>query len=222
MSVENWLPIPGHPGYEVSDMGRVRSYRVRGSRSLATSPHILKPHIDKKGYSGLNAGKGQYKKVHQLVMLAFVGPCPEGMEVLHNDGNPQNNHLDNLRYDTHLANIREAAQSGNMAIKLTAEQVVEIRDLFAKSPNLNTLAKKYGVHPSSIGGIVRGKTHRYLPGKIFGAYEIQRQRASRIREAHATGNYTPAEIAREYGLGLSAIYMIINNKRCIEPTKEQL
>ncbi|WP_248099523.1 HNH endonuclease signature motif containing protein [Corynebacterium kefirresidentii] len=47
------------------------------------------------------------KKVHRLVMAAFVGPCPDGMEVCHNDGNPANNYVGNLRYDTHQANYAD-------------------------------------------------------------------------------------------------------------------
>lgn len=42
--------------------------------------------------------------VHRLVMAAFVGPCPDGIEVCHNNGNPADNRLSNLRYGTHSEN----------------------------------------------------------------------------------------------------------------------
>lgn len=102
---EIWKPIPGYPDYEVSDWGRVRSYKGLGR------PRILKPFINKEGYTIFSlSSPGQPKSIglHRLLMMAFVGPCPEGQEVCHNDGNPANNRLDNLRYDTHAENKRDA------------------------------------------------------------------------------------------------------------------
>lgn len=106
---ERWLPIPGFPDYEVSDMGRVKSYK-------RSAPYVMKPSTV-KGYPCVRLrtdSAGRDYRVHQLVILAFVGPCPEGMEVCHNDSNRANNHLSNLRYDTHQANIQEAASLGRM------------------------------------------------------------------------------------------------------------
>lgn len=51
-------------------------------------------------------------KVHRLVMEAFVGPCPEGLEVLHWDDNPANNHLSNLRYGTRSENVKDRVRNG--------------------------------------------------------------------------------------------------------------
>lgn len=45
-------------------------------------------------------------------MLAFVGPCPDGMEVCHNDGNPENNRVENLRYGTRSDNMRDKRKHG--------------------------------------------------------------------------------------------------------------
>ncbi len=53
------------------------------------------------------ASNGRWKgmlKVHWVVMLAFVGPCPKGLIVCHNDGDKTNNRLSNLRYDTQRSN----------------------------------------------------------------------------------------------------------------------
>jgi hypothetical protein len=47
-----------------------------------------------------------------MVLEAFVGPSPEGMEACHRDDVPANNHLSNLRWDTHRANLREASRNG--------------------------------------------------------------------------------------------------------------
>lgn len=46
------------------------------------------------------------------MLTAFVGPCPDGMEGCHNDGDPHNNRLDNLRWDTRANNARDAIRHG--------------------------------------------------------------------------------------------------------------
>ncbi len=44
--------------------------------------------------------------VHGLVMLAFVGPCPEGLEVLHKNHQPADNKRTNLKYGTRSENLK--------------------------------------------------------------------------------------------------------------------
>ena len=64
---------------------------------------------------------GAYKgaTIHRLVLLAFEGPEPDGMEVCHTDGNPANNRLDNLRWGTRGDNLRDRVRHGthHQAIK---------------------------------------------------------------------------------------------------------
>jgi len=51
--------------------------------------------------------------VHRLVLTAFTGPCPTGLEACHfPDTNPSNNYLENLRWDTRSANQKDAVRSG--------------------------------------------------------------------------------------------------------------
>src|SRR5699024_9639299 len=55
---------------------------------------------------------GYTRRVHRLVMEAFVGPCPEGMEVCHWNDNASDNRLSNLRYDTRSANTMDMIRNG--------------------------------------------------------------------------------------------------------------
>ena len=57
-------------------------------------------------------GKNKIRYVHSLVAESFIGPRPEGMEVCHNDGDPTNNHLDNLRYGTSSGNELDKVRHG--------------------------------------------------------------------------------------------------------------
>lgn len=118
---ESWLPVAGFEGfYEVSDLGRVKSlariiYRRDGVRQTYKEK-ILKPGVGKTaGHLSVGLRKVTYGTqlyVHRLVLEAFVGPCPEGMESLHADGNPANNMLANLSYNTHTVNMHDKRTHG--------------------------------------------------------------------------------------------------------------
>lgn len=115
---EEWRPIPGYEGYyEASSHGRIRSVdRVvsRGNQSVRLKGKILSPAPLSSGHLSLGLyknSKGARKAVHRLVMQAFIGECPEGMEVLHADDNPANNHLWNLRYGTRSENLYDAVHN---------------------------------------------------------------------------------------------------------------
>ena len=104
---ETWVPVPGFSNYyEASDLGRIRSSTrhckgraLRGSKN--TSGHIQVHLVGDRLYL-----------VHRLVLLAFTGPCPDGMEICHNDGDHANNALQNLRYDTRSANQFDRVRHG--------------------------------------------------------------------------------------------------------------
>ena len=120
---EEWRPVPGYEGiYEVSDRGRVRSLDriVETTRfPMRVKGKILNPGQLVYGHMHVNlccSGKTIPAYVHRLVMAAFVGPCPDGMEVCHNNGDPTDNRLTNLRYDTHRSNIMDKANHGTMFV----------------------------------------------------------------------------------------------------------
>lgn len=131
-----WRPVDGYSRYEVSDTGLVRSL---------WAGHILKPSIrTKRGrpYAcTVNLKEGGLKtfRIHRLVLRAFVGPCPAGHEGCHNDGNPLNNTLTNLRWGTRASNLADMAVHGTRTTPpihrgethpmatLTDQQVAQIR-----------------------------------------------------------------------------------------------
>ena len=99
---EQWLPIKGFEGYEVSNLGRVRSFK----RKYET---ILSPRITKKGYLVVllcNNGKRFSKQVHRLVLETF-NPIHEmeKYEVNHKDEVKTNNNLTNLEWLSHKENV---------------------------------------------------------------------------------------------------------------------
>jgi hypothetical protein len=102
--------IPGFPNYFATEDGRIWS-RPRPS----TKGGFLKMPPDNNGYPLVTLhrdGKQYPTRVHVLVMLAFQGPCPEGLEVRHLDGNPANSGLRNLRYGTGSENTLDTIAHG--------------------------------------------------------------------------------------------------------------
>lgn len=186
---EIFKPIPGYPGYEVSDFGRVRSFwrsngsapgtkdGIPGGRFIAPTPQrILIGGVNRGGYHRVTlrrGGKNHSLTTSRLVLTTFVGPCPEGMEVCHNDGTRSNDSLANLRWDTKSANSVDSIQHGTHVglrqqgmhgpgAKLTDEQVGEIRGLYVHGHLQKDIAELFGVTLSNIWCIVHRKTWRHI------------------------------------------------------------
>jgi hypothetical protein len=117
---ERWLPIPGWEElYEVSDHGRVRSLDRtitysdgQTKRRKGTNLRVFITDKRRRTVSLSKHGQSQTHLVYRLVALAFLGPCPPGLEVCHGDGNPANNHTGNLRYDTPSNNQLDSVRHG--------------------------------------------------------------------------------------------------------------
>ena len=88
------------------------AYRVGSDGSVWRGQHQIRAYRHKAGYRRvalLRDGKTCFRLVHNLVLEAFVGPCPPGMEACHYpDHDKANNHLENLRWDTHAENMKDA------------------------------------------------------------------------------------------------------------------
>ncbi len=121
-----WRAVVGYEGhYEISDTGELRSLdRVvtyTGRWQGKKHPHkgrALAQKTTRLGYRAVCLYRDQqcqHVRVHRLVLEAFVGPCPDGMEACHNDGDRQNNHLSNLRWDTHSNNVQDSIKHGTQA-----------------------------------------------------------------------------------------------------------
>jgi hypothetical protein len=117
---EQWLPIEGFDGYEVSNFGRVRSVdrlvKYANGRDCRRRGQVLKPAVVGSGYLQVSLGSNACRRIHILVAEAFIGPRPNGMVVCHNDGERMNNSVANLRYDTPSANIVDQVKHGTHAL----------------------------------------------------------------------------------------------------------
>lgn len=109
MSAEEWRPIAGWPGYEVSSLGRVMSHKGR-------APRLLTPYLN-GGYpsvtlAGGTRGVKRLRTIHTIVAEAFIGPRPANLEVRHLNGDPLDCSVSNLRYGTHADNMQDRLAHG--------------------------------------------------------------------------------------------------------------
>lgn len=121
--VEIWKPVAGYEGrYSVSNLGRVKSLKrvtepLHGGHPRICPETILKGEQNTRDHHYrvrlyINTETRRFL-VHRLVLTAFVGPCPDGMVGCHNNGDPTDNRLENLRWDTQSANVRDQIAHGN-------------------------------------------------------------------------------------------------------------
>lgn len=174
---EEFRAIPEWQGYRVSAAGRVQTCRSRGyGRNLKDEWKDLTPRMTERGY--LSVGLKCYPRrtfmpVHVLVLLAWVGPRPEGMEGCHNNGIKTDNRVENLRWDSRSENAKDIKRYGgkygfqghqptgekNGAAKLTMEKAREIRRKYAACEGTQReLASEFGVTQRAVWQLLRGIT----------------------------------------------------------------
>lgn len=94
LKIEIWKPIPDYPGYEVSNLGKVKSFH-------SNKPKLLKHKLCRFGYHSVRLyknGKEKRISVHKLVMLTFIGHSD--LQIDHLNRNKNQNNLLNLEYVT--------------------------------------------------------------------------------------------------------------------------
>lgn len=173
-----WKDIEGFGGrYEVSNTGRVRS-KARNvvDKNGHIRPRKCVPLLQKVDYRYPYRSVDLYEtattrktiQVHRLVLEAFVGKRPEGMQCRHLDGNPGNNDVTNLRWDTTWQNALDKTRHGTQicgrkhwCAKLTEAQILQIRKEYTNGAG-QILADKYGVSKTLICDIVKRKVWKHV------------------------------------------------------------
>lgn len=177
--MEVWKKVKGFEGYyEVSNLGRVRSvdrYILKFGCSTPTfyASKVLTPAPDKKGYPTVCLcinSKQSPKKVHRLVVSAFLVPVEGKRQVNHKDGDKANNTVSNLEWSTGSENVQHAHDTGlvnksygveNKTCKGEIEVYNSAGELVAKVAG-NEDMKLKGFIPSCVCRVLSGKlkTHR--------------------------------------------------------------
>ena len=158
---EEWRPVVGwERHYRVSNLGRIYSLHQTG--------RFVSGMRVRDGYRVVklrSENKRAHLQVHCMVLEAFIGPRPDGMQGCHGDGNPSNCALENLRWDTPQANQRDRVLHGTVVKRrgsnpLNAERVRQIRS--NPEVTLAEWASKFGCSVAAIAQARRRATWKTI------------------------------------------------------------
>ena len=164
---EIWKPLRESSWYDVSNLGRVRSWRSRKRSQRRDVPNLLKLWESDWGvYVMLRLIDGDRRTtariVAWLVAEAFIGTRPEGNVCRHLNDDQWNNRVDNLAWGTVADNSEDARRNGKAPLgarhgcsKLSVEQVKRVREV-TKRGEQRRLAQEFGVSEGLVSIIRRG------------------------------------------------------------------
>jgi len=170
----NWKPIDLDEAYRISSDGRVESRRRCGKKKLYPNYLPMKLQIN-HGYPHVHIFN-KFRKVHQLVLEAFVGPRPPGYEAAHLNGIRSDNRVENLKWVTKSENQNHRKLHGTEIsvegedvhwAKLSKDEVLQIKQaLKNKYHGLGRkLARQFNVTPATISYINKGHTWKSVEKK---------------------------------------------------------
>lgn len=172
-------PVLGFPGYEVGDDGSVWSRRPRNGKGRMPEgwKKLVANRYDRSGHVKVTLrrdGKSFNVTIHSIVLEAFVGIRPAGMCGCHNDGNPANNRVNNLRWDTHASNMADRERHGTMLYgetngnsTLTRSVVKQIMKLRSEGLGKTAICLRLGLpkeRASAVNAVIRGSTWSHVTG----------------------------------------------------------
>jgi hypothetical protein len=191
-STEVWKDISRLPGYQASSHGLIRTFWKRintqrgGTRILVDRPRILRPLLSSRGYHTIRAYDSEMVhrtcQVHRLVLETFVGPCPDGHEGCHRNGNRTENYLDNLYWATRARNCVDTRRHGRhpKAI-LSLAQLDEAVRLHYEGMKQREIAARLGVRQPAVSCALLNRGYRrarrnFTPKEVEEIAELRRKR----------------------------------------------
>lgn len=171
--------VVGFPGYVVGTDGSVWTWWKSGygAGTWRDTPRQLKPGVHWRNGQIIHLSVFLYGEdgprnrfVHRLVLEAFIGPCPPGLECRHIDGDPSNNWLDNLCWETHDENDADKKRHGRQPMgskshlaRLHEDDIPVIRRLLADGFGQTMIARRFGVARTTISSIATGRNWAHIP-----------------------------------------------------------
>ena len=154
--------IPGYPDYSVDVRGDV--FSSKSGVELKLKPQ-LNGRANRK-YRKVKLSKNgsvDIWKVGRLVLLAFVGPLPDGLLMRHLNDVATDDRLVNLEYGSFSENSIDVVRNGNhKKAKLTERDVLQIKELLSGGHKQSEIADQFGVSRSTIQEIKSGRNWSWV------------------------------------------------------------
>lgn len=160
-TLEIWLPMIEHDGYEVSNLGRIAA--IKNGERFIRKPNAATPYLSVSLKKRHHDKSQTSKNIHVVVAETFLGPRPSGMVVRHMDGNRYNNAAGNLCYGTPNENVYDSVSHGtykgskNGRALLDERHVILIRLLLDAGTSCSELARQLGVSIGTVHAIKTGR-----------------------------------------------------------------
>lgn len=160
-----FMPVVEWPGYWIGDDGSLWGNRLSRGR-IRKTPVRCRGRAGKHGYLQVIL-YGDFRRatatIHSLVARAFCGLRPEGMEVRHLDGDRLNNHASNLAWGTRHENSLDSLRHKTHRTQLLDEDDVRaIRSLALRGSSIRELARRFGVHQTTVDNCISRKTWEHV------------------------------------------------------------
>ena len=155
--VEIYKDIPNYEGYQVSNLGNVKSLdrviKHKDSYSRSIKGRVLKAGLSSVGYLGVTLcknGKKKTKQIHQLVAIAFLNHTPNGYKLIvdHKNAIKTDNKLSNLQLISHRLNLSKDKK--NKTSKYTGVSWIKGDNKWICSITINGRKKHLGLFKTEI------------------------------------------------------------------------
>lgn len=132
---EAWKDVDGYEGiYQVSNLGRIRTFRVKDGYvgfKLSDTPKLMSLIPNGNGYlyvTFVKDGKRSNHYVHRTVAQAFIGKIPKGYVINHIDYDKTNNHVENLEIVTQKKNVQHSIDRMRKPRARTGDYYIRYRE----------------------------------------------------------------------------------------------
>lgn len=157
------VPVPGFDGYFATRSGEVWSNRLPAKRRRDILRRLKGRPLNSYLKIQLYTNSGVVTTtIHSVIARTFHGDPEEGMQCRHLDGNPNNNHADNLQWGTAKQNSEDRDRHGRTpvgerhhATSITKEDAILIRQLASEGMSYSAIGYQMNLKRTTVGAIAR-------------------------------------------------------------------